>query len=102
MPAPVQQPTFQPGGWKQYQPGGLVAPPGSAVGATPQGTPQGVSDDQAAQAVWNARQDIQGMYRAEHPDWTPVQAITDWWKFAPHEGAATLADYARIKGYLAA
>lgn len=93
-----QQPDFQPGAWQQYQPGGMVAPPGAGMGAT---LPT-MNDDQAAQVIWNARQDIQGMYRSEHPDWQPAQAIKDWWRFAPHEGTTTLADYARIKGYLAA
>lgn len=93
-----QQPNFQPGGWQQYQTGGMVAPPGGGMGTTP----PSMNDDQAAQTIWDARQDIQSMYRSEHPDWQPAQAIKDWWRFAPHEGALTLTDYARLKGYLAA
>lgn len=96
-----QIPQFEQGAWKGYQPGGLVAPPGgqAGVGGAP---PAAMTDDQAAEAIWNSRPDIQSMYRAEHPDWPGVQAVKDWWRFAPHEGAGTLVDYARLKGYLMA
>lgn len=96
-----QVPQFEQGAWKGYQPGGLVAPPGgqAGVGGAP---PAAMTDDQAAEAIWNSRPDIQSMYRAEHPDWPAAQAVKDWWGFAPHEGAGTLADYARQKGYLMA
>jgi len=91
-----QIPKFQPGAWKGYQAGGLVAPPGSAVGA-PTST---MSDDQAAPAIWNADQQLQSLYKANHPEMSPIQAVQDWWTWAPHEGAMSLADYARKKGYL--
>lgn len=85
-------PTFKPGGWQQYQ-GAGAGQAGPATGAP-------VSEDVAAQAIWTGDQQLQMMYQAEHPDWTPLQAVQDWWSWAPHEGANSLAQYAQMKGYL--
>lgn len=92
MPAPVPPPTFQPGAWKAYQP---ATPGGVGVGA-------GMTEEQAAQAIWDKTPQLQQMYKNEHPDMDPVTAVKDWWGFAPHEGAATLADYAKMKGWIPA
>ena len=92
MPAPVPPPTFQPGGWKGYQP----ATPGVGAGAG------AMTEEQAAQAIWDKTPQLQQMYKNEHPDMDPITAVKDWWGFAPHEGAATLADYAKMKGWIPA
>lgn len=91
-----QIPQAQQGAWRNYQVGGLVAPPGGA-GGTPT---TGMTEEQAAQAIWNGDPQLQSLYKANHPEMSPVMAVQDWWTWAPREGATTLSDYARKKGYL--
>ncbi len=80
------------GEWKQYQTPGLSSPPGTP-GAAP------MADDQAAQAIWNHDTNLQSMYKGNHPTWTPLQAVQDWWAYAPHEGANSISEYAQKKGW---
>ena len=91
-------PSFQPGGWKAYQEGGLVSQPG--YGGQGPG-PKGPLPDEAtaAQAIWNNDQQMQQMYKQQHPEMDPQAAVRDWWSWSQHEGANSLAEYARMKGW---
>ena len=73
------------------------APP--PPGGTPPPGGGTMTEDQAALIIWNNDAQIRSLYGANHPDWSPVQSVKDWWTWAPHEGASNLADYVTRKGW---